>query len=80
METNIKRYLLTGYRDDQLDRPPSNEPEAVKHRQLAVPILIQCDKCLKWRRLPYSGNNSTLAPAQLETWRCSDNADVMNNS
>ena len=70
---------FSGYRDDQLDRPPSNDPEVVKRRQAAVPLLIQCDKCLKWRRLPYAGNAAPLTQNQLETWRCADNTDVMNN-
>jgi hypothetical protein len=43
-------------------------------------MLIQCDKCLKWRRLPYAGNVAPLTQAQLEAWRCSDNTDVMNNT
>lgn len=68
-----------GYRDDQLDRPPSTDPETVKRRQAAVPMLIQCDKCLKWRRLPYGGNVAPLNQNQLETWCCADNTDVMNN-
>lgn len=72
------RASSSGYRDDQLDRPPSNEPEAVKRRQAAVPMLIQCDKCLKWRRLPYAGNAAPLTATQLETWRCLNNTDVMN--
>ena len=71
--------IYLGYRDDQLDRRPSNDPEIVKRRQLAVPMLIQCDKCLKWRRLPYAGNAAPLTQVQLEAWRCSDNTDVMNN-
>jgi hypothetical protein len=43
-------------------------------------MLIQCDKCLKWRRLPYAGNVAPLTQTQLEAWRCSDNTDVMNNT
>jgi hypothetical protein len=72
-------FYILGYRDDQLDRPPSNDPEVVKRRQAAVPMLIQCDKCLKWRRLPYAGNVAPLTQNQLEIWRCADNTDVMNN-
>lgn len=75
----IHFLFCLGYRDDQLDRPPSNEPEVVRRRQAAVPMLIQCDKCLKWRRLPYAGNAPPLTQTQLEAWRCSDNTDVMNN-
>ncbi|CAF2898980.1 unnamed protein product [Rotaria sp. Silwood2] len=81
IENYVKEFWETyGYRDDQLDRPPSNDLEVVKRRQAAVPMLIQCDKCLKWRRLPYASNTPALTQAQLETWRCSDNTDVMNNS
>ncbi|CAF0901117.1 unnamed protein product [Adineta ricciae] len=81
IENYVKEFWETyGYRDDQLDRPPSNEPEVVKRRQAAIPMLIQCDKCLKWRRLPYAGNATALTQAQLEVWRCSDNTDVMNQN
>ncbi|CAF0859329.1 unnamed protein product [Rotaria sordida] len=81
IENYVKEFWETyGYRDDQLDRPPSNDPEVVKRRQAAVPMLIQCDKCLKWRRLPYASNTPALTQAQLEAWRCSDNTDVMNNT
>ncbi|CAF1996589.1 unnamed protein product [Rotaria magnacalcarata] len=81
IENYVKEFWETyGYRDDQLDRPPSNELEVVKRRQAAVPMLIQCDKCLKWRRLPYISNAAPLTQTQLEAWRCSDNTDVMNNS
>jgi hypothetical protein len=43
-------------------------------------MLIQCDQCLKWRRLPYAGNAIPLTQTQLESWRCSDNTDLLNNS
>jgi hypothetical protein len=69
-----------GYREDQLDRLPSNDPEIVKRRQLTVPMLIQCNQCLKWRRLPYAGNGVVLTQSQLEFWQCSDNTDLLNNS
>lgn len=69
-----------GYRDDQLDRPPSNDPETAKLRQVAVPMIIQCDRCLKWRRLPYVGKGEPLTQTQLECWQCSDNIDVLNNT
>ncbi len=71
---------MLGYQDDQLDRLPSNNPETIKRRQLAVPMLIQCDKCLKWRRLPYAGNGILLTQDQLESWQCSDSTDLLNNS
>jgi hypothetical protein len=62
---NFFIFCNIGYRDDQLDRPPSNDTEVVKRRQAAVPMLIQCDKCLKWRRLPYAGNAAPLTQGQL---------------
>ena len=70
----------SGYRDDQLDRLPSNDPECIKRRQLAVPMVMQCEQCLKWRRLPYAGNGTTLTQSQLESWQCLDNMDLLNNS
>ncbi|CAF1298736.1 unnamed protein product [Rotaria sordida] len=53
--------------------------EVVKYHQEAVPTLIQCDKCLKWRCLPYTGNAALLTYAQLEAWPYPDNTHVMNN-
>ncbi|CAF3296799.1 unnamed protein product [Rotaria socialis] len=84
-DTGIEHYVQEfwetyGYRDDQLDRPPSNDPEPVKRRQVAIPMLIQCDQCLKWRRLPFHGNVQPLTQSQLESWRCSDNSDILNNT
>lgn len=69
-----------GYREDQLDRLPSNDPDILKRRQLAVPMVIQCEKCLKWRRLPHASQGTVLPANQLESWQCSDNADPLNNS
>jgi hypothetical protein len=79
-EYSFFKFYILGYRDDQLDRPPSNDPEMVKRRQVSVPMLIQCDNCLKWRRLPYAGNAITLTQIQLESWQCSDSTDLLNNS
>ncbi|CAF0876334.1 unnamed protein product [Adineta ricciae] len=72
--------LSKGYRDDQLDRLPSNDPESTKRRQFATPTLIQCNKCFKWRRLPYTSDATTLTQAQPESWECSNNSDLLNNS
>ncbi|CAF4555661.1 unnamed protein product [Rotaria sp. Silwood1] len=81
IEHYVKEFWATyGYRDDQLDRPPLNDPETIKRRQVAIPMLIQCDKCLKWRRLPYNGNAKVLTQNQLESWQCSDNTDILNNT
>ncbi|CAF1152078.1 unnamed protein product [Rotaria sordida] len=81
IEHYVKEFWETyGYRDDQLDRSPSNDPEVVKRRQVSIPMLIQCDKCLKWRRLPYNSNTKSLTQIQLESWQCSDNTDVLNNT
>ncbi|CAF2405836.1 unnamed protein product [Rotaria sp. Silwood2] len=84
-DTGIEHYInefwkTYGYRDDQLDRPPSNDLEVVKRRQVAIPMLLQCDKCLKWRRLPYNANAKPLTQIQLESWQCSNNTDVLNNT
>jgi hypothetical protein len=43
-------------------------------------MLIQCDECLKWRRLPYGSNAVPLTQTQLESWTCSNNTDLLNNS
>lgn len=69
-----------GYRDEQFDRLPSNESDAMKRRQLAVPMVIQCEKCLKWRRIPHASNGTTLTQSQLESWECAHNIDPLNNS
>lgn len=43
-------------------------------------MLIQCNQCLKWRRIPYSINAASLTQSQLESWECNDNTDLLNNS
>ena len=78
IEHYIKKFWQNyGYRDDQL---PSNDPEILKRRQLAIPMIIQCNKCLKWRRLPYTNNIISLTQIQLESWQCSDSIDLLHNS
>ena len=73
-------FDISGYHPEQFDRLPSNDLETVKYRQSAVPMLIQCDQCLKWRRLPYTNDTMNLSSLQLESWQCSDNSDLLNNS
>ncbi|CAF1131939.1 unnamed protein product [Didymodactylos carnosus] len=81
-DTGIENYVLEfwesfGYtKEAGLDTSPSNEAIYTQRRLSAVGVLLQCDKCLKWRRLPF-GSPPTAHP---DTWTCSQNPNVEQNS
>ncbi|OON14728.1 CW-type Zinc Finger [Opisthorchis viverrini] len=61
-------YLSARWRD-----PPSNEEKYARRRCCSVSICVQCDKCLKWRILPFS--QSLVGRDVPDTWQCRDNPD-----
>ena len=58
------------------DVKPSNEPRFERKRRAEVPIIIQCDSCLKWRQLPFSSEPLSDFP---DDWHCALNPDLNNN-
>ncbi|CAF0727959.1 unnamed protein product [Didymodactylos carnosus] len=81
-DTGIENHVLEfwesfGYaKEGGLDTSPSNESIYSQRRLSAVGVLLQCDKCLKWRRLPFGSAPTT----QPDTWTCSQNPNVEQNS
>ncbi|CAH8570481.1 unnamed protein product [Schistosoma intercalatum] len=61
-------YLSARWRD-----PPSVEEKYARRRCCSVSICVQCDKCLKWRILPFS--QSLVGRDVPDNWQCRDNPD-----
>ncbi|CAH8590130.1 unnamed protein product [Heterobilharzia americana] len=61
-------YLSARWRD-----PPSIEEKYARRRCCSVSICVQCDKCLKWRILPFS--QSLVGRDVPDNWQCRDNPD-----
>uniref|UniRef100_A0A5K3FUI9 CW-type domain-containing protein n=1 Tax=Mesocestoides corti TaxID=53468 RepID=A0A5K3FUI9_MESCO len=61
-------YLSARWRD-----PPSDEEKYARKRYSCVSLCVQCDKCLKWRVLPYSQNQ--VGRDVPDNWQCRDNPD-----
>ncbi|VDN98027.1 unnamed protein product [Rodentolepis nana] len=61
-------YLSARWRD-----PPSGEEKYARKRSSCVSLCVQCDKCLKWRVLPYSQNQ--VGREVPDGWQCRDNPD-----
>ncbi|KAH8872609.1 ATPase MORC2 [Schistosoma japonicum] len=61
-------YLSARWRD-----PPSVEEKYARRRCCSISICVQCDKCLKWRILPFS--QSLVGRDVPDNWQCRDNPD-----
>ncbi|THD25656.1 MORC family CW-type zinc finger protein 2 [Fasciola hepatica] len=61
-------YLSARWRD-----PPSGDEKYARRRCCSVSVCVQCDKCLKWRVLPFS--QSLVGRDVPDTWQCRDNPD-----
>ncbi|XP_076367595.1 ATPase MORC2-like isoform X2 [Tachypleus tridentatus] len=66
-----------GYFSSTWSDPPSNDVKYLKMRAMQVNTFVQCDSCLKWRRLPYSSKNVDVEISG--EWTCSMNPDVQRN-
>ncbi|KAM3181951.1 hypothetical protein ACTXT7_013359 [Hymenolepis weldensis] len=66
-------YLSARWRD-----PPSDEEKYARKRSSCVSLCVQCDKCLKWRVLPYSQNQ--VGREVPDGWQCRDNPDQKHKS
>eukprot|EP00069_Balaena_mysticetus_P012224 bmy_21579T0 len=49
-----------------------------RRRAMAIPFIIQCDLCLKWRVLPPSTNYQE--KETFDIWICANNANLLENS
>jgi hypothetical protein len=68
-----------GYRSEtRWDLPPSDEPKFVRKRAMQLLPEVQCEKCLKWRTLPFSVKN--IGKEFSPYWTCSMNTDLAHNN
>ncbi|XP_032242362.2 ATPase MORC2A isoform X2 [Nematostella vectensis] len=64
-----KKFWETyGYLSEKLQESPSNEPRYLRKRMMDSTIYVQCDKCLKWRSLPF--HSSLIGKDLPDDWCC----------
>nr|KAF6475244.1 MORC family CW-type zinc finger 1 [Rousettus aegyptiacus] len=83
-DTGISNRNLTlfwnefGYQNNK-DREKSLDFIQYQKRQsMAIPFIIQCDICLKWRVLPSSTNHQE--KEYFDIWICANNPNLLENS
>ncbi|XP_043924181.1 ATPase MORC2 [Protopterus annectens] len=69
----IKFWDEFGYLSASWNQPPSSDIRYKRRRAMEIPITIQCDKCLKWRTLPFQ--LSAVEKEYPDIWICSMNPD-----
>ncbi|XP_042193559.1 ATPase MORC2 [Callorhinchus milii] len=73
----VKFWDEFGYLSANWNQPPSHEVLYKRRRAMEIPTTIQCDKCLKWRTLPYRVDD--VGKEYADNWNCSVNPDHMQN-
>ncbi|XP_064613507.1 ATPase MORC2-like [Liolophura sinensis] len=66
-----------GYVSGNWKDPPSSEPKYLRKRHMQLSMTLQCDKCLKWRILPFSAGN--IGFDFPDDWVCEMNTDPSHN-
>ncbi|KAK6476566.1 ATPase MORC2A-like isoform X1 [Huso huso] len=69
----VKFWDEFGYLSANWNQPPSSEVRYKRRRTMEIPITIQCDKCLKWRTLPFQ--IQAVDKVYPDSWVCSMNPD-----
>ncbi|MBN3275805.1 MORC2 protein, partial [Polyodon spathula] len=69
----VKFWDEFGYLSANWNQPPSSEVRYKRRRAMEIPITIQCDKCLKWRTLPFQ--IQAVDKVYPDSWVCSMNPD-----
>ncbi|PAA85579.1 hypothetical protein BOX15_Mlig032543g1, partial [Macrostomum lignano] len=62
-----------GYLKAKWSEPPSQEPKYAKKRAISLQTHVQCNRCLKWRILPFQSNQ--VGKSVPDNWECKDNPD-----
>uniref|UniRef100_A0A673CWG1 CW-type domain-containing protein n=1 Tax=Sphaeramia orbicularis TaxID=375764 RepID=A0A673CWG1_9TELE len=62
-----------GYLSASWSAPPSSEQRYKRRRAMEIPLTIQCDKCLKWRTLPFQMD--AVDKRYPDSWVCLMNPD-----
>uniref|UniRef100_A0A667YGX1 MORC family CW-type zinc finger 2 n=1 Tax=Myripristis murdjan TaxID=586833 RepID=A0A667YGX1_9TELE len=69
----VKFWDEFGYLSASWSAPPSSEQRYRRRRAMEIPITIQCDKCLKWRTLPFQMD--AVDKRYPDSWVCLMNPD-----
>ncbi|KAL4646497.1 MORC family CW-type zinc finger protein 2 isoform X1 [Arapaima gigas] len=69
----VKFWDEFGYLSANWSQPPSNELRYKRRRAMEIPVTIQCDKCLKWRTLPFQLD--AVDKRYPDSWVCLMNPD-----
>uniref|UniRef100_A0A8D0ANU8 MORC family CW-type zinc finger 2 n=1 Tax=Sander lucioperca TaxID=283035 RepID=A0A8D0ANU8_SANLU len=69
----VKFWDEFGYLSASWSAPPSSEPRYRRRRGMEIPLTIQCDKCLKWRTLPFQMD--AVDKRYPDSWVCLMNPD-----
>ncbi|XP_014883117.1 ATPase MORC2 isoform X2 [Poecilia latipinna] len=69
----VKFWDEFGYLSASWAAPPSTELRYKRRRAMEIPITIQCDKCLKWRTLPFQMD--AVDKRYPDSWVCLMNPD-----
>uniref|UniRef100_A0A2K6G262 MORC family CW-type zinc finger 1 n=1 Tax=Propithecus coquereli TaxID=379532 RepID=A0A2K6G262_PROCO len=83
-DTGISNRNLTwfwnefGYQNNKDMDKPLDSIQYQRRQAMAIPFIIQCDLCLKWRVLPSSTNYQEKEFVDL--WICANNPNLLENS
>uniref|UniRef100_A0A8C5CLN0 CW-type domain-containing protein n=1 Tax=Gadus morhua TaxID=8049 RepID=A0A8C5CLN0_GADMO len=69
----VKFWDEFGYLSANWSSPPSPEQRYKRRRAMEIPLTIQCDKCLKWRTLPFQMD--AVDKRYPDSWMCLMNPD-----
>lgn len=69
----VKFWDEFGYLSASWSAAPSSEPRYKRRRAMEIPLTIQCDKCLKWRTLPFQMD--AVDKRYPDSWVCLMNPD-----
>ncbi|KAM8761139.1 ATPase MORC2 isoform 1-T2 [Acanthopagrus schlegelii] len=69
----VKFWDEFGYLSASWSAPPSKELRYKRRRAMEIPLTIQCDKCLKWRTLPFQMD--AVDKRYPDSWVCLMNPD-----
>ncbi|XP_076863244.1 ATPase MORC2 [Brachyhypopomus gauderio] len=69
----VKFWDEFGYLSANWNAAPSNDVRFRRRRAMEIPVTIQCDKCLKWRMLPFQMD--AVDKRYPDSWVCLMNPD-----
>ncbi|CAN9513265.1 unnamed protein product [Ophioblennius macclurei] len=69
----VKFWDEFGYLSASWSAPPTSELRYKRRRAMEIPLTIQCDKCLKWRTLPFQMD--AVDKRYPDSWVCLMNPD-----